>query len=180
MAPTRRGWRPAIPAAVAGASLSVCAALAFGAGGAITPPQPPKVTDVVCISKCGGVRKATTASKVQLSGRHLHQISKVSFSARLGGRIEANPIGGGSRAVTAKVPAGAVPWGLTRSFSLSRACGVSCRARAERAALRIHLWSDSPPGRLSTPSLWFPRSAAAGRSGFGRSSGRRQYSHAGG
>ena len=48
MAPTRRGWRPAIPAAVAGVSLSVCAALAFGAGGAITPPQPPKVTDVVC------------------------------------------------------------------------------------------------------------------------------------
>jgi murein DD-endopeptidase MepM/ murein hydrolase activator NlpD len=108
MAPARRGWRPAIPAAVAGASLSVCAGLAFGAGGAITPPQPPRVTDVVCISKCGGVRKATTASRVKLSGRHLRQISKVSFSAKRGGRIEANPIAGGSRAVTARVPAGAV------------------------------------------------------------------------
>ena len=81
MAPARRGWRPAIPAAVVGASLSLGAGLAFGAGGAIAPPDPPKVTDVVCISKCGGIRKATTTSKIQLTGRHLRQISKVAFSA---------------------------------------------------------------------------------------------------
>ncbi len=70
-------------------------------------------------------------------------------------------------------PRGGVPLGLI--FALSLACGVSCRARAERAALRTE-WSDSPPGRLSTPPLWFPRSAAAYRSGFGRLTGRRQYS----
>ena len=58
-----------------------------------------------------------------------------------------------------------VPWAST--FSPSPACGVSCRARAERAALRTRV-SDSPPGRLSTPSLWFPRSATAGPRGFGR------------
>ena len=107
MAPARRGWRPAIPAAVVGASLSLGAGLAFGAGGAIAPPHPPKVTDVVCISKCGGIRKATTTSKIQVTGRHLRQISKVSFSAGQG-RIDANPIGGGSRVVTARVPRGAV------------------------------------------------------------------------
>jgi murein DD-endopeptidase MepM/ murein hydrolase activator NlpD len=81
--------------------------LAFGAGGAITPPHPPRVTDVVCISKCGGIRKATTASKVQVSGRYLGQISKVSFNAEQGGRIEADPIASSSRVVTARVPDGA-------------------------------------------------------------------------
>ena len=81
MAPARRGWRPAIPAAVVGASLSVCAGVAFAAGGGITPPEPPKVTDVVCISTCGGVHKATTDSKVQVSGRHLRHVSEVLFNA---------------------------------------------------------------------------------------------------
>jgi murein DD-endopeptidase MepM/ murein hydrolase activator NlpD len=110
MAPARRGrgWRPAIPAAVVGASLSVCAGLAFGAGGGVTPPDPPQVRDVVCISKCGGTHKATTDSKVQVRGRHLRQISKVLFSAEQGGRIEADPVSVASRLVTAKVPDGSV------------------------------------------------------------------------
>jgi hypothetical protein len=107
MAPGRRGWRPAIPAAVVGASLSVCAGLAFAAGGGITPPDPPKVTDVVCISRCGGVHKATTDSKVQVSGRHLGRVSKVLFTADQGGRIAVDPVAVASRLVTAKVPEGA-------------------------------------------------------------------------
>jgi murein DD-endopeptidase MepM/ murein hydrolase activator NlpD len=82
--------------------------LAFAAGGGVTPPSPPKVKDVVCISKCGGIRKATTDSKVLVSGRHLRQISKVSFSAERGRRIEANPIGAAKRWVMARVPAAAV------------------------------------------------------------------------
>ena len=107
MAPARRGWRPAIPAAVVGASLSVCAGLAFAAGGGITPPDPPKVTDVVCISQCGGVHKATTDSKVQVSGRHLRHVSKVLFTADQGGRIAVDPVAVTSHLVTAKVPNGA-------------------------------------------------------------------------
>jgi len=107
MAPARRGWRPAVPAAVVGASLSVWAGLAFAAGGGITPPDPPKVTDVVCISRCGGVHKATTDSKVQVSGRHLRQVSKVLFTADQGGRIAVDPVAVTSHLVTAKVPEGA-------------------------------------------------------------------------
>jgi len=107
MAPARRGWRPAIPATVVGASLSVCAGLAFAAGGGITPPDPPKVTDVVCISRCGGVHKATTDSKVQVSGRHLRQVSRVLFTADQGGRIAVDPVTVTGRLVTAKVPEGA-------------------------------------------------------------------------
>jgi murein DD-endopeptidase MepM/ murein hydrolase activator NlpD len=107
MAPARRGWRPAIPAAVVGASLSVCAGLAFGAGGGVTPPGTPEVADVVCISKCGGIHKATTDSKVQVSGRHLRDTSKVLFNADQGGRIAVNPVAVASRLVTARVPKGA-------------------------------------------------------------------------
>ena len=43
--------------------------------------------------------------------------------------------------------AGAIRWGLKRSLSLSPACGVSCRARAERAALRTQRVRFAP-GRL--------------------------------
>src|SRR6185436_7424897 len=50
--------------------------------------------------------------------------------------------------------AGAIPWGwgLKRSLSLSPACGVSCRARAERAALRTNV-SDSPQDGFDTAPL---------------------------
>jgi murein DD-endopeptidase MepM/ murein hydrolase activator NlpD len=108
MAPARRGWRPAIPAAVVGASLSVCAGWAFAAGGGVAPPSSPKVSDVVCISRCGGVHKATAGSKVQVSGRHLRQVSKVLFNAQGGGRIEADPVRAAKRLVAVKVPDGAV------------------------------------------------------------------------
>ncbi len=107
MAPARRGWRPAVPAAVVVASLSVCAGVAFAGGGGVTPPEPPKVTDVVCISKCGGIHKATAGSKVQLSGRHLGHVSEVLFNAEGGGRIEADPIAVASRSVKVRVPEGA-------------------------------------------------------------------------
>ena len=108
MAPARRGWRPAIPAAVVGASLSVCAGWAFAAGGGVTPPEPPRVSDVVCVSKCGGIRKATVGSKVQVSGRHLRNVSAVLFSAQGGGKATTEPVAVSGRSVTAKVPAAAV------------------------------------------------------------------------
>lgn len=108
MAPARRGWRPAIPAAVVGASLSVCAGLAFAAGGGVNPPEPPRVSDVVCISKCGGVHKATVDSKVRVSGRHLRNVSEVLFTAQGGGKTTTEPVAVSGRSVTAKVPDGAM------------------------------------------------------------------------
>jgi murein DD-endopeptidase MepM/ murein hydrolase activator NlpD len=94
-------------AAVAGASLSVGAGLAFGAGGGVTPPSPPGVTDVTCLSTCGGVRKATTSSKVSLSGHHLAGVTKVSFSAKSGPRIAVDPTAVTRHSVSANVPDGA-------------------------------------------------------------------------
>src|SRR4051812_10624822 len=49
--------------------------------------------------------------------------------------------------------------------SLSSAYGVSCRARAERAALGLHLEAHSPPA--INDGQWFPRSSPGGRQGFG-------------
>jgi len=106
MAPARRGWSPAIPAAVVVASLSVCAGVAFAEGGGVTPPTAPKVTDVVCISTCGGIHKATTGSKVQLSGRHLGHVTQAMFNSD-SGRIAADPIAVASRSVKVRVPNGA-------------------------------------------------------------------------
>ena len=107
MAPGRRGWRAAIPAAVVGASLSVWAGWAFGAAGGVTPPEPPKVSDVVCISECGGIRKATVGSKVQVSGRHLRNVSEILFNAQGGGKVAAEPAAASSRMVSTRVPAAA-------------------------------------------------------------------------
>jgi murein DD-endopeptidase MepM/ murein hydrolase activator NlpD len=90
-----------------GASLSVCAGWAFAAGGGVNPPGSPEVSDVVCVSQCGGVHKATAGSRVQVSGRHLRKVSKVLFNAEGGGRIEVHPSSTAKRLVTAKVPEGA-------------------------------------------------------------------------
>jgi murein DD-endopeptidase MepM/ murein hydrolase activator NlpD len=79
-------------------------AAAIAEGGGITPPSAPRAGDVVCIATCGGVHKATTNSKVQITGRHLKHVSKVRFSARNGGRIAVRPSTATTRTVTAKVP----------------------------------------------------------------------------
>jgi murein DD-endopeptidase MepM/ murein hydrolase activator NlpD len=106
IAPRGRRWG-VIATAVAVASLLVSAGVAFAGGGGVVPPEPPRVSDVLCISTCGGIRKATTDSKVELEGRHLENVSKVLFNSKDGGRIRVDPVSVGSRAVKAKVPRGA-------------------------------------------------------------------------
>jgi len=96
-----------MPVAVTVASLSVCAGGASAGGGGVTPPDPPQLKDVICISTCGGLLKATTKSKVQLSGRHLSEVTKVLFNAKVGRRIAVDPVSVRSRTLTATVPDGA-------------------------------------------------------------------------
>ena len=98
--PSRRRLRSTVPPAVAVVVLSLCAGVAFaGGGGGVRPPNSPKVSDVVCVSTCGGIHKATVNSKVDLSGRHLEHVTRVLFNATGGGRIEAPPVRAASRAV---------------------------------------------------------------------------------
>jgi murein DD-endopeptidase MepM/ murein hydrolase activator NlpD len=108
MAPTGRGWRSALPLAVVVGSLSLGGGAAVAGGGGVEPPRAPKVSDVVCTATCGGVRKATSGSRVELSGRRLGHVTTVSFNAEVGGRIEADPIAVAGRFVKVRVPEGAV------------------------------------------------------------------------
>ena len=55
-------------------------------GGGISPGQPARAGDVVCIATCGGMHKATTDSKVQITGHHLSTSPRCRSSARHGGR----------------------------------------------------------------------------------------------
>jgi murein DD-endopeptidase MepM/ murein hydrolase activator NlpD len=89
------------------ACLSIGAALASASGGGIAPSSPPELTDAVCIATCGGMHKATTDSKVQLTGRHLSNVSKVLFKASDGGKLKVKPGSTESRSVTATIPTGA-------------------------------------------------------------------------
>jgi murein DD-endopeptidase MepM/ murein hydrolase activator NlpD len=81
--------------------------MATAGGGGVAPPDPPQVSDVVCISTCAGVRKATTDSQVQVSGRHLGNVNRVLFNSTAGGRIGVDPSSVSRHTVTAPVPAGA-------------------------------------------------------------------------
>jgi murein DD-endopeptidase MepM/ murein hydrolase activator NlpD len=89
------------------ASLSIGAGVALAGGGGIAPPDPPRVTDVQCVSTCAGLRKATVGSRVELVGRRLADVSAVSFIAAEGGRVRVVPLNTSARSVKAKVPEGA-------------------------------------------------------------------------
>jgi murein DD-endopeptidase MepM/ murein hydrolase activator NlpD len=96
-----------VPAAIAVTCLSIGTGLASAAGGGIAPASPPTLKDAVCVSTCGGMRKATTDSKVQLTGRHLSNVTRVMFKAKSGGKLKVKPSSAKGRSVTAKVPRGA-------------------------------------------------------------------------
>ncbi len=82
--------------------------MASGDGGGIAAPDPPELTGAVCVETCGGMHKATTDSKVQLTGRHLSGVAKVLFKSQDGGKLKVKPSAAKRRSVTATVPRGAV------------------------------------------------------------------------
>jgi murein DD-endopeptidase MepM/ murein hydrolase activator NlpD len=102
--PRARTQRIAIATAVACLSMG---AAAWAGGGGVHPSEPPKLTDVHCVSPCAGLRKATVGSKVELLGSHLKDVSTVSFNGG-DGRIDVDPTSTSRRSVKADVPDGAV------------------------------------------------------------------------
>jgi murein DD-endopeptidase MepM/ murein hydrolase activator NlpD len=103
----RRGWRKLIGIAIGSATMSLGAGVAAGSsGGGITPSDPAELTDVTCIEKCAGERKATEGSIVRLSGSNLDEVDEVKFAGEHG-RIAVEPISRASGEVEAKVPEGA-------------------------------------------------------------------------
>lgn len=79
------------------------AAALEGPGGGLPVPNPPRITDVICLTECTGLRSASVGSVIQVSGRDMGQVRMVSFrssSARL--RVAPDSVTDG--AVTATVP----------------------------------------------------------------------------
>ena len=102
--PRARTERTFIATAVACLSMG---AAAWAGGGGVNPTDPPKLTDVNCLSTCAGIRKATVGSKVELVGSRLKDVSTVSFNGA-DGRIDVEPTSASRRSVKAEVPDGAV------------------------------------------------------------------------
>ena len=102
--PRARTERTLIATAVACLSMG---AAAWAGGGGVNPTDPPKLTDVHCLSTCAGIRKATAGSKVELTGSRLKDVSTVSFNGAEG-RIDVDPTSTSRRSVKAEVPDGAV------------------------------------------------------------------------
>jgi murein DD-endopeptidase MepM/ murein hydrolase activator NlpD len=91
--------------AVVIATMSACAGVASASGGGgVGTPDPPTLTDVICLERCADIREAAVGSTVQLSGRSLDGISEVKFAAEGGGRVATTPTSVGSTAVEVKVP----------------------------------------------------------------------------
>jgi murein DD-endopeptidase MepM/ murein hydrolase activator NlpD len=103
----RDSWRNLIVAATAIASLSIGAGVASAGGGGVGAPDPPKVKDVHCVETCGGMRTATSGSRVALTGEHLADTVTVTFPEDGGGRLPVKPTSTGRHSVKATVPDGA-------------------------------------------------------------------------
>jgi murein DD-endopeptidase MepM/ murein hydrolase activator NlpD len=107
--PRRRGrtstTTTAIATSVAALALAAGASAEGGSGGTggTGAIDPPKVTDVHCIQRCAGARKAAEGSKVELTGRHLGGTESVRFSGP-DGRIPVTPTSVAGRSVIAEVP----------------------------------------------------------------------------
>ena len=118
-----------------------------------TPPQVEMQTTSAALGDLGGVTPPPSASAVPTPAPS-----------------EATAITAAT-AVCIPRPRGGVPLGLISLFlwPAGLADGLAPKERRYRRVVRL------APGTASTPSLWFPRSAAAYRDGFGRLAKRRQY-----
>jgi murein DD-endopeptidase MepM/ murein hydrolase activator NlpD len=89
------------------ATLTGASAVASAESGGLGSPRGPKLTDVVCIERCAGLRTATVGSKVALDGRRLEGVTTVRFDDSAGGQIDVAPLAAGRQRVKAEVPDGA-------------------------------------------------------------------------
>lgn len=71
-------------------------------GGGVGAPNPPTLSDVSCLDRCAGLRKAAHGAKVELSGRRLENVDEVRFAGS--GDTTVKPTEVDSRTVEAKVP----------------------------------------------------------------------------
>jgi murein DD-endopeptidase MepM/ murein hydrolase activator NlpD len=90
--------------AAAAAALSAGSAVASAESGGLESPRAPRLTDVVCLERCAGLRAAAAGSTVALEGRRLDAVTTVRFTDRQGGWIEVEPLTVGRERVRAEIP----------------------------------------------------------------------------
>lgn len=105
--PKGRGARKLIAAVAALTVTCAAATQASGSGGGVATGEPPKLTGVICLEQCGGVRTAAVDSVIRLDGRSLEGVDEVRLSAE-GGRVRVTPRKVRAGSVEAKVPDGAI------------------------------------------------------------------------
>jgi murein DD-endopeptidase MepM/ murein hydrolase activator NlpD len=89
------------------AVVSTGAGAAFAGGGGLTLPDPPEVTDVVCVKDCAGLRKVTEGSQIEFTGKRLGGVEEVRFPGE-DGIVKVKPLKVAKKRVVAAVPREAV------------------------------------------------------------------------
>jgi murein DD-endopeptidase MepM/ murein hydrolase activator NlpD len=92
--------------ALSGATAATQGATVSASGGAIAPAAP-RIDDAICVSGCVGLRKATVGAVVQVSGRDLADVTKMSFGGA-DKRVVAPVTAATDHTAEATVPVGAV------------------------------------------------------------------------
>lgn len=117
-----------LPLALLLAVLATAPAMASQAGGSsmggAAAPAVPVISNVICDTGCLGLRKATAGSSIQISGRNLNMVSKVSFPG-VEGRIVAPVSATAATSVQVTVPAGARTGRLRASDDYGSVSGLS-------------------------------------------------------
>jgi murein DD-endopeptidase MepM/ murein hydrolase activator NlpD len=107
---------------------SAAAATESGAGisggGGAAAPATPQADDVICTSGCVGLRKATVGGTVQVSGRNLSEVTKMTFAAA-GKRLVAPISEASDHTAEAAVPAGAIDGRVRVKDDFGNSSGLS-------------------------------------------------------
>ncbi len=94
-----------LAAAFAAAYPGVSGAANSSAGG-FTVPKPAKISDVICLSGCTGLRASSPGGNIQITGSGLAAVESVSFRGD-SGRIKVTPKSQSATRIESKVPNGA-------------------------------------------------------------------------
>jgi murein DD-endopeptidase MepM/ murein hydrolase activator NlpD len=129
-------------------------ARAASGGGGVGAPDPPVITDVVCLTECADVRAATSGSRIEVAGRHLANVETVRFDAQGGGQIEATPLSTSDGSVKALVPRRAA----TGRLRVDDAYGNSARSPERLRIVDESEVADAGPFRLKSATA-APRKA---------------------
>ncbi len=91
------------------------ASAAITAGGGLTVPGVPKISDVVCVSGCSKIRTSSPGGTVQVTGSGMDRVDVVNFAGKPK-RVKAEPTSSSPGSLLVEVPEGAVT-GRLRAIS---------------------------------------------------------------